>query len=608
MQNLKLAENPLKTKADIAKALNEILRPLEKHFDSSVYGIKFDSSAAGYAEKTMEIEALLRPLWGIFPLLAGGGDYAFFDKYIEKIVKGTDPDSQSYWGKLPFSDQRMVEMAVLGLGLMIAKDKFWNILPSSQQENLYNWLSQINMHDMPVNNWRFFRILVNLGLKNCGQPHDAKRMREDLQLMESFYMDNGWYFDGGRDQIDYYIPWGMQFYGIVYSAMCPNDEYSLRFIERAKMFAPSFAAFFADDGSAVPFGRSLTYRFCQSSFWGALAFANIEALPWGQIKYLALQNLRHWFKQEIFSTSGELTIGYYYRNQIMAEGYNAFGSPYWALKAFIILALPEDHPFWASEEEKPDAPNHLPVSDARCIIQRDKNQVQLYSVGQHIGFNIVHGQHKYEKFVYSSHFGFSVPRSTAGLSQGAFDNTIAVSEDDEFWRTRNGVSSFKVFDDRLFSRWQPWKNVTIDTYIIPLFPWHIRLHIVETERSIVLADGGFAISAIDECENQNGDVFCAVLKQTELSGIVSLLAWQKPEIVQPESSTNLMAKKTRIPTLLSKLLPRKHILASAVLGAKGNDVQEAWKLVPKIDIKDGKYLVSDFDATRKVEFEAKFSQ
>ena len=35
----------------------------------------------------------------------------------------------------------------------------------------------------------------------------------------------------------------------------------------------------------------------------------------------------------------------------MSEDYNSAQSPYWALKSFLVLALPHDHPFWQAAEE-----------------------------------------------------------------------------------------------------------------------------------------------------------------------------------------------------------------------------------------------------------------
>ena len=130
---------------------------------------------------------------------------------------------------------------------------------------------------------------------------------------------------------------------------------------------------FASDGAALPYGRSLTYRFSQSAFWSALAYAGVEPFSIGEIKGLILRNLR--IKQPIFDSNGLLTIGYRYPNLLMAENYNAPGSPYWALKTFLILALPEDHPFWQAEElPLPALKEKVVQKSPRFIICRQEEQ------------------------------------------------------------------------------------------------------------------------------------------------------------------------------------------------------------------------------------------
>ncbi len=168
--------------------------------------------------------------------------------------------------------------------------------------------------------------------------------------------------------------------------------------------------FFSNSGNAIPFGRSLTYRFAQSCFWSALAYANVEALPWGVIKGIVMRNLRYWFDENIFSADGLLNIGYAYQNLNMAEGYNAPGSPYWALKTFLVLAVPEDHPFWTSEEQALPFLEKSVQKSPRMIICHDKTgrEVQAFTSGQH-SHEHAHADAKYEKFVYSTTFGFIVP-------------------------------------------------------------------------------------------------------------------------------------------------------------------------------------------------------
>ncbi len=77
---------------------------------------------------------------------------------------------------------------------------------------------------------------------------------------------------------------------------------------------------------------------CTRCFFSALIFAEVEAIPWGQIKTLLSNHMKQWMTHDIFTYDGRLSIGYHYENLVMAEGYNAPGSPYWALKVFLLLA------------------------------------------------------------------------------------------------------------------------------------------------------------------------------------------------------------------------------------------------------------------------------
>ena len=72
----------------------------------------------------------------------------------------------------------MVEMAVIGIGLCFAREYFYDSLLPMEQDRLIAWLNQINLYDMPKNNWRFFRILVNIGFRKVGRAADEKRLKE----------------------------------------------------------------------------------------------------------------------------------------------------------------------------------------------------------------------------------------------------------------------------------------------------------------------------------------------------------------------------------------------------------------------------------------------
>lgn len=105
------------------------------------------------------------------------------------------------------------------------------------------------------------------------------------------------------------------------SAHYPDEaawmERCKRFIDRAMKFGKDFAYWFAEDGSAVPYGRSQTYRFAQASFYSACVMANIEPLPLGTMKGIIVRNLEYWLQKPIFDNAGVLTIGYGYPNLTM---------------------------------------------------------------------------------------------------------------------------------------------------------------------------------------------------------------------------------------------------------------------------------------------------
>ena len=222
------------------------------------------------------------------------------------------------------------------------------------REQLATWLQRINEVRLVQSNWLFFRVIVNLGLARCGLKWSPERVDDDLNRIDKSYLGDGWYSDGAdvppyRDgrRGDYYNPMAFHFYALVYTRLAPDHDpvRTARYTERARLFARDFIHWFSGNGAALPFGRSLTYRFAQGAFWGALAFAGVEAQPWPVIKGIYLRHLRWWMQQPIFSETGLLTIGYTYPNLLMAESYNSAGSPYWAMKAFLPLALPETHPF-----------------------------------------------------------------------------------------------------------------------------------------------------------------------------------------------------------------------------------------------------------------------
>jgi len=585
--NVKLKKNLLRTREDLERALFDLYEPLFTLGEEKKNGLlNLGSSGSVYGQRTRELEAFLRPFWGWGPLFSvTPNKYPEFQQQLVKgIIEGTTPTSDSYWGETGEYDQRFVEMAALSCTLIHCKESFWDVLTAVQQANLANWLYQINEHSIPKNNWLFFRVLVNVALKKCGCTYSSEQLNKDLAQLDHYYLENGWYYDGYENQIDYYIPFGMHYYGLIYAKFMGDDdpERAQSYRDRAIRFSRDFKEWFSAEGASIPFGRSLTYRFAQSSFWSALAFSDVEALPWGQMKSLVLSNLRYWFKQSIFSSDGILTIGYAYQNLNMAEGYNAPGSPYWSLKTFLLLALPESHPFWLAEEEPVEFLEKSVQKSPRMIICHDSTgrEVQAFTSGQH-SHEHAHADAKYEKFVYSTTFGFSVPKGNALLKQGAFDNCLALSECDNRYRSRSGCESYEIHDDYMVSIWKPWKDVKVQTYLIPFTPWHVRIHRIQSNRELDIAEGAFSAPVTEGAAYVTSDGKSLFYpSEVGTTGIIDILGNRKTELIMPEPNTNLLFSRTVLPTLTSRISPGEHLFISSVLGTV--DGVEEIKFQPKV--------------------------
>ena len=572
MERFDLSQNPLRTRNDVERALLQILEPVRERFTAGNAGLHLGDFAAHYGESSAHMEAFSRMLWGLAPLWSQGGGADWLPLFRQGLVNGADPNHPACWGPVGDCDQKIVEMASIALTLMLCHEKM-EFTPKEAQ-TLHRWLSGAEGRALPQNNWLFFRVLVQAAFRRLGWPWNRDQLEEDLSKLDSWYLGGGWYCDGQPSQVDYYVPFGMHYYGLIYARFMAEEDpvRARRFRERAARFARDYLYWFEDGGRAVPFGRSLTYRFGQCAFFSALAFAGVEGLPWGGMKSRVLGNLRDWFAQPIFSSDGLLTVGYGYPNLCMSENYNAPGSPYWALKAFLCLALPEEHPFWRSEEQIPVLEPLRPLPQARMLIARSGEQVQLFPAGQCCVCQLGQVGPKYEKLVYSSRFGFSVPRGDS-LEEGAFDCCLAVSEaGEDRWHTQRGFDAFEIGADHTWRRYSPLRGVEVEVTVTPSFPSHRREYRITNDRPIDAVDGGFAVPAEAGGQRYHGDMVA-----WEAHGVAARFPWGisairceegggEPLLVAPWPNTNLLSPLTRIPSIRWRLEPGEHRLVTWVTG------------------------------------------
>lgn len=535
-------------KQEFQELFLKIVSPLKPYYSDGKARVHLGGHSTWYENAAAETEAFARPLWGLVPFWAGGGSDAEFEKnYKTGLSNGANPDNAEYWGECHDCDQRFVEMAAIAYGMLMAPEKIWEPLSGSTKDNLVKWLWQINHHQVCDSNWIFFRILVNIALKKCGREYSAPHIASDLNRIEDFYLGNGWYKDGVQGQKDYYIAFAIHFYSLIFAKFMEDDypEHCKRFKQRAKDFAKDFIYWFADDGEALPYGRSLTYRFAQVSFWSACLIADVHPFPVGVMKGIIERNLDIWNESNMLDNAGILSVGYKYPNLVMAEHYNAPGSPYWGLKTFAVLALPDNHEFWSAEAmPMPELEQLHCIPEADMLIRRHNGEVTAYVAGTHKNFACGQIIPKYLKFAYSTEFGFNTAKSALSLEEAACDNMLCFVVNG-LVLTRRFTEAYEVAEDKITVTWSPFEGISVTTQIIPTDCGHDRIHKIKSDFSCTAYDCGFAVASADsdKCEimEESGG---ATAKNTFSSCTV---IGGEGHVISASPNTNIMHPKTVIP-------------------------------------------------------------
>ncbi len=591
--------NPLSSRQDLVAALNTLLAAVDTQFPAGRSRFSLGDTSAHYATDVAQMEGLSRVLWGLFPLIAAGDSTPYSDKYIAAIKQGTDPHSAGYWGEAGPYDQRLVEMAAYGLGLALLQENLTERFSERELMNLHAWLNQITDATMPDSNWNYFAIMVQLGFKRAGLPYDQQAIDRRFAMMDAYYLGDGWYSDGPGRPKDYYISMAFHFYGLIYATLSGDEARSEVLRQRSALFAEDFIYMSAPDGASVPFGRSLTYRFAMVAFWSAVAFSGLEVFTPGIVKGIILRHLRWWQQQPITDRDGILTLGFAYPNLAMCEDYNSPGSPYWALKTYLILALPESHPFWQADEQPlPTLTETRVIPHAQQILIHT-DHVTLLTAGQLELNNYVNTEAKYTKFAYSSRFGFTIERGRFGLKHAACDSMLLLADGDNYFRGRRECEAVRIDENYIFSRWSPWHDVHIESWLVPFGEWHLRLHRINSARTLQTVEGGFAVMKTEPQLSERGSYLSAANGSSAIVDLSPAVNRQPDCVVTPPNSSVMFADCAAIPVLATTVPHGESWLCCAVTASVNNKNRTE---PPQLDINNNQVVIRVPGSERQLSF------
>jgi len=130
-------------------------------------------------------------------------------------------------------------------------------------------------------------------------------------------------------------------------------------------------------------------------------------------------------------------------------------------------------------------------------------------------------------------------------------------------------------DAQLYSRWAPFPDVMVRTWLLPAGDWHVRIHAVSAGRDVVMKEGGFGIMRYDGiqpdagCEQMlfaNGHGL-EVRLPWGLSVVEDLLGVRTVECVKPRPNLNLMFSTSVVPVLDSACRRGETVVLATLVGA-----------------------------------------
>ncbi|MBO4254435.1 DUF2264 domain-containing protein [Streptomyces griseorubiginosus] len=351
----------------------------------------------------------------------GADPHGWLERYASGLTAGTRTPGRDDTESWPLildhhvQGQPMVESASIALGLRLTAPWLWKNLDADVQDRAEEWLRGALRHTPAPNNWYLFPYTVAGFLESVGRgdAETAAVRQRARDLLEGWYVGDGWYTDGDARAFDHYNGWALHLYPVLDAHLAGTDDgvYGARLREHLE----AFSLFFAANGAPLHYGRSLTYRFAASAAVGLGAVTGHTPLTPGTSRRLISGSLRHFLDRGALTEDGLLSLGWYGPHEATLQIYSGPSSPYWASKAFVALLAPPDHPLWTAPEEPApvetaDRVLALPAPGLLLQSTRADGIVRLHNHGTdhvrpHEGDSADADDPHYGRLAYSTHTG-----------------------------------------------------------------------------------------------------------------------------------------------------------------------------------------------------------
>lgn len=345
------------TRAHLVAVADTILEGAARHASPAGAGIRYPGAPGGFGPAVDALEGFSRTFLLAAFRIAGdpAGTVSLAERYARGLAAGVDPTGDERWPRPDEVDQAKVEAAALALSLHLTRDTVWARLDDTARTHTVDWLATFVGGSYPPNNWAWFRVLVEQFLESVGGPSSAADRAADLALLDGFEREGGWSADGAARSFDHYAGWALSFYPLLWADMVSGEPQQAdriaRYRRRLDAFLDDALHLVGADGGPLIQGRSLTYRFATAAAAGVAAFSGTSRHEPGLLRRAVSGQVRHFADRGAPDAAGVLPLGWHGPWRPLAQHYSGPGSPYWAAKGLLPLALPAAHPFWRAVEQ-----------------------------------------------------------------------------------------------------------------------------------------------------------------------------------------------------------------------------------------------------------------
>jgi len=130
--------------------------------------------------------------------------------------------------------------------------------------------------------------------------------------------------------------------------------------------------------------------------------------------------------------------------------------------------------------------------------------------------------------------------------------------------------------------------VSITSWIVPFGSWHVRLHLIDSQRELAISDGGFSVPYDGDASIQvTKEAGCQIRSAIGTTGVYSLLGESQVAISSRQANVNVLYNNVVFPYLSKEIPKGRTWLCNAFLGSQ----EPSNTKLPEIEITDSEVII-----------------